>query len=297
MVEFLDYEFTLEQLQELSKTYKPQLVFSTHNLLEVYLVARALIAKYGFSEDQFSSQIAELDCKNGKNTFFLIKEVQNFIESLNNFEENLQGFKAHHVIIYNYLYYTEDEKKRLFSEGGQNGIDQNIRVYIQLHPKLKLLREIEESPEKETQLLRVGYKFYSTKRVAGRHNALMDEFPFMYNGLGIVEHESRNFDVIFNKHLNIEEIHRAMDIIDREKENGGYFTGQGRFMNVLASESIVRQRPKVMELLKKVTKIWDEKYDSDVKFEFAKSVIVNSKMSDEVSHSLTFRKSSLRPKL
>jgi hypothetical protein len=94
---------------------------------------------------------------------------------------------------------------------------------------IRFFQEIEKySQEKEvgfdaayekinSMVLKMAYKFYEGKKACYRHRICYDNFPFEYNVVGILEGESRDYDIFIAKHKQQYELERTIEQFKSEK--------------------------------------------------------------------------------
>lgn len=135
-------------------------------------------------------------------------------------------------------------------------------------------------------MLKFCSKFYQGKNHCFRHQVFYDQYPFEFNNIGILDGESRDYDVFVTKHNNFEDLDGVVQQLDHEAQgkSKSRFNPDIIFMNDVAFELVARDRPKVSNFLQEQCLSFASKSENhEIKIEFPKSLIIHLNESLEVS--------------
>lgn len=250
-VVWYDREFSIDDFCALAQKYDLKFLQTSTNLLEVFVARVLMRARYGVEQDVFGFE-APLITSSPDSTFLVVTSCEN----VRSFPIPAESYKKYNMVVISSISLDLEHRQQYLKEAIAHNAKNVIRNLVQLDGKLQVLQRVKAEPELESQLFNIGYKCYKGKRIIKRNDIFYDEFPFIYNVVGYLEGETRDFDVCWHKHKQIGELKRSLELIQQERKEGKGFEDRTLFMNTIEAEFIVRDRLKSMTTLRTIAKQW-----------------------------------------
>lgn len=246
-----DREFSIDDFSLLARTYDLKFLHTSTNLLEVFIARVMMMRRYGLDQEAFGFE-APLITSSPDNTYLVVSSCEN----VRSFPIPNESYKKYNMVVMSSISLEPELREKYLREAIAHNIINVIRNLVQLDGKLKVLQKVKADPKLESQLFNIGYKCYKGKRTIKRNDIFYDEFPFIYNVVGYLEGETREFDICWHKHKQGAELKRSLELIHKERKEGVGFGERTLFMNTIDAEFIVRDRMKSMSTLRTLCKEW-----------------------------------------
>ena len=272
-------ESTKEYLAILKQTYTLKYLFSTKNTLLHLLGIRVLSSKFNIQPEEI---IFSLDHINFENAYLCLSTPINFQEDIeraaNSTKPSIIDYKRYRIVVYILLTLPISIRKELLAQTVHLGLyNKTIRIDF-LPNKLELLKQLEDSPEKEKRLLNIAYRRNKSKDVFKKMKYFFDEYPFEHNAIFFLPGENRDYDVVFHKFTDFDERRRMLKLLENEP-----FGKKTEFFNRLSMDEVAADRKVAGEFFKRVSNEWNLLPESEkLKIGFPDSAVISIKMQQEV---------------